>query len=187
MKKIIFILLVFLATTATAGDYGKEFLQTLQNDGKESTATVYNDGKESVSAIYNDAKSVVSTVYTDGKSAVSELYPDVKSAIISIAQGIGIAAEHVYEVLVKKYVVIGVVELLIFILAAFLLIFGFVSTYKYINSYKVITWKIVFPVLLIVIGGITAYNVNYYDMLMGIINPEFGAINYILEYARGIM
>lgn len=176
MKKIIFILLIFLATTATAGDYGKEFLQTLQNDGKESIATVYND-----------AKSVVSTVYTDGKSAVSELYPDVKSAIISIAQGIGIAAEHVYEVLVKKYVVIGVVELLIFILAAFLLIFGFVSTYKYINNNKFITWKIIFPILLMIIGGITACNVNYNDMLMGIINPEFGAINYILEYARSVM
>jgi hypothetical protein len=123
--KLLFILLVFLATTATAENKSNNFLQTLQNDGKESIATVYND-----------AKTVVSTVYTDGKSAVSELYPDVKSAIISIAQGIGIAAEHVYEVLVKKYVVIGVVELLIFILAAFLLIFGFVSTYKYINNNK---------------------------------------------------
>jgi hypothetical protein len=31
------------------------------------------------------------------------------------------------------------------------------------------------------------FNVNYDDMLMGLINPEYGAINYILDFSKGLV
>lgn len=173
MKKLIFILLTFLSINS----FAEEKLGTL----------LRNDSKELVSTLYNDGKDAVSTVYNDGKTAVSELYPDVKSAIISIAQGIGVAAEHVYSVLVKKYIVIGVKELIIALFALFLFSFGLWQFYKYVNNTKIINWKIVFPILLCVLGLCVGLKVNYDDLLMGLINPEFGAINYILEYAKGLV
>jgi hypothetical protein len=47
-----------------------------------------------------------------------------------------------------------------------------------------ITWKIIPGIVVVIIGFIIACNVDYYTMLMGLINPEFGAINYILEFVK---
>lgn len=169
-------MLVFLATASYADNKFGDILLQVQQDGGEAIGTIYNDGKE-----------VVKTVYNDGKSAVSELYPDVKSAIVSIAQGIGVAAEHVYTVLVKKYIVMGFKEALIAVFALCMFGFGLFQFYKYVNNTKIINWKIIFPLLLCILGLFVGFKVNYDDMLMGLINPHFGAINYILEYAKGIM
>ena len=170
MKKIFFIMLVFLATASYAEN---KLGSVLINDSEAAISTLYNDGKEAVQTVYND-----------GKSAVSELYPDVKSAIVSIAEGIGVAAEHVYTVLVKSFVVKGIKELIITIFALFIFGFGLHQFYKYVNNTKVINWKIIFPLLLCILGLFVGFKVNYDDLLMGLINPHFGAINYILEYAK---
>ena len=170
MKKLFFILLVLIATSVSAEN------KLLNN--------IRTDSKELVSTIYNDSKAVVTTVYEDSKDAISELYPDVKSAIVSIAQGIGVASEHVYKVLVKKYIVLGVKELLIFASFIIILLFGVVATYKYIKNNSVITWKLIFPIVMTCVGFIGLQSINYDDMLMGLINPEFGALNYILEYVK---
>jgi hypothetical protein len=37
------------------------------------------------------------------------------------------------------------------------------------------------------IGLVMMVNVNYDNMLMGLINPEYGAIDYILEYSKTII
>lgn len=166
-------MLVFLATASYAENKFGDILLKAQQDGGAAVETLYNDGKE-----------VVKTVYNDGKSAVSELYPDVKSAIVSIAEGIGVAAEHVYSVLVKSFVVKGVKELIIAVFALLIFGFGLYQFYKYVNNTKVINWKIIFPLLLCILGLFVGFKVNYDDLLMGLINPHFGAINYILEYAK---
>ena len=176
MKKVFFILLTFLATASYADNKFGDILLKAQQDGGSA-----------VEALYNDGKSVVSTVYNDSKSAVSELYPDVKSAIVSIAEGIGVAAEHVYHVLVKSFVVKGVKELIIAVFALLIFSFGLYQFYKYVNITKVINWKIIFPLLLCVLGLFVGFKVNYDDLLMGLINPHFGAINYILEYAKNLV
>lgn len=176
MKKIFFILLTFLATASYADNKFGDVLLKAQKDGGSAVET-----------LYNDSKAAVTTVYNDSKTAVSELYPDVKSAITSIAQGIGVAAEHVYTVLVKSFVVKGVKELIIAIFALLIFSFGLYQFYKYVNNTKVINWKIIFPLLLCVLGLFVGFKVNYDDLLMGLINPHFGAINYILEYAKGLV
>ena len=75
-----------------------------------SADTLYHDGKAVVDSVYHDGKAVVSTVYQDAKAGATTIYPDVKAAVVSIGKAIGVAAEHVYGVLVKKYFVLGVKE-----------------------------------------------------------------------------
>ena len=91
----------------------------------QSTEQVYTDARAAIDTVYHDGKAAVQTVYSDMKSGTSSLYPDVKKAVVSIANSLGVAAEHVYTVLVKKYIVLGVKELGIFLGAIVLLLFVF--------------------------------------------------------------
>lgn len=169
MKKIIFIVFaIFTFSTVFAADDN-----SIGAKASDAVATVYDDSKE-----------VVSTVYNDGKDLIKSAYPEVKEAVKAIAGAIGVAAEHVYGVLVKKFVVDGIMHAMWFVAGLILVIFGFRSSNKYMKHNDVITWKVVFPVLYIGIGAIILACVNYTDMLMGIINPEYGAINYIIEYTQ---
>ena len=140
----------------------------------------------SVDSVYHDGKAVVSTVYNDAKAGASSIYPDVKSAIVSIGKAIGVAAEHVYGVLVKKYFVIGVKEACILVGGIIIFFIGLWNWRKYTKNMQAITYAVIVPVVLMIIGICTVFNVDYDAMLMGIINPEYGAINYILEYAKQI-
>jgi hypothetical protein len=38
--------------------------------------------------------------------------------------------------------------------------------------------------IVVIIGLIIACNVDYYTMLTGLINPEYGAIDYILKFVK---
>ena len=124
------------------------------------------------------------TLYSDSKEVIGTLYPEVKSAVVSIAKAIGVAAEHVYVVLVKNYVVIGVKWLILFIIGAGLVVFGGVVLYK---SKSPITYKSAILLLMIIFGTIVLFKIDYDSMLMGLINPEYGAINYILEVSKDLI
>jgi hypothetical protein len=43
------------------------------------------------------------------------------------------------------------------------------------------------PALCLIIGFFMIVNIDYDAMLMGLINPEYGAINYILEYSKELI
>jgi hypothetical protein len=89
--------------------------------------------------------------------------------------------------LVKKYFVLGVKEAFIFLFGLVMFIFGVFAWRKATPVGQPITYRVIVPLILILFGSLTLYNVNYDTMLMGIINPEYGAINYILEYTKGIV
>lgn len=143
--------------------------------------------KVTFSQVYEDGVTAISTVYNDGKTAVSELAPEIKTAIIAIAQSLGVAVEHVYTVLVKKFVVDGVVQLIPFLIGLVLLILGWVKLEKFLRGNKAITWHIFYPIALVVVGIVALTSVNYQTMLLGLINPEYGVINYILEYSKTLL
>ena len=143
--------------------------------------------KVTFSQVYEDGVTAISTVYNDGKTAVSELAPEIKTAIIAIAQSLGVAVEHVYTVLVKKFVVDGVVQLIPFLIGLTLLILGWIKLEKFLRGNKAITWHIFYPITLVAVGIITLTSVNYQTMLLGLINPEYGVINYILEYSKTLL
>lgn len=152
-----------------------------------SVDSVYHDGKAATDTLYHDGKAVVSTVYNDAKAGASSIYPDVKSAIVSIGKAIGVAAEHVYGVLVKKYFVLGIKEACILVGGIIIFFIGLWNWRKYTKNMQAITYAVVVPAVLMIIGIFTVFNVDYDAMLMGLINPEYGAINYILEYTKGII
>ena len=170
MKKIFYMLLALFVLTPPL----------LAAPTKTETPTE----KVTFSQVYEDGVTAISTVYNDGKTAVSELAPEIKTAIIAIAQSLGVAVEHVYTVLVKKFVVDGVTQLIPFLIGLILLVLGWIKLDRYIKQTPAINWHILYPVLLLIVGIVCLVTVNYQTMLLGLINPEYGVINYILEYSK---
>lgn len=154
---------------------------------KEAAELIHQDVKDMVSVTHDDIKSITTTLYGDGKEAVMSLYPDVKSAVIAIGQAIGVAAEHVYSVLVKKFIVDGIVQLLPFLLGIILITISWLKFGRYFKYYHRPEWHILYPIALLTIGVIILFHVNYNVMIMGLVNPEYGALNYILEYSKQIL
>lgn len=197
MKKffVLFVALfmcVALSAQTKAKDVAKKAIN--ENSGKFSemvsdvTSTLHDDSKSAISTVYNDGKEAISTVYNDGKDLASVIYPEVKSAVSSIAKAIGVAAEHVYKVLVKSYIVKGVKELLIFILGLIAALWLGVKRFnKLYTTEKVFNWKVILPAVWVIVGVVVLLKVDYNAMLMGLINPEFGAIDYILQYSKTIL
>ena len=140
-----------------------------------------------VDTIHGDVNGAVSTVYNDTKGAIESLYPDVKSAIVAIGKAIGVAAEHVYSVLVRQYVVEGVKWLLISIIGLLLTILGWITINKHVKNGGKLTYAVLFPAICTLIGVCILLRTDYNAMLMGLINPEWGAINYILEYTQNLV
>jgi hypothetical protein len=180
MKKFI---ILFLIAFMSINVFSKEKTNKTITNGIE---TVYDDTKGSITEVYTDAKSAVTTIYGDIKDATSGIYPDVKNAITEIARGLGVGAEYVWTVLVKQYVVLGIAELLKFILFLTILIIGIVLTIKVVNNSKEINWKIIPSVILTIIGLSLITSIDYITILQGLINPDFGAINYILEFIKSL-
>ena len=152
-----------------------------------SVDSVYHDGKAVVDSVYHDGKSAINTLYSDGKAGLSNVYPDIRSAVISIGKAIGIAAEHVYGVLVKKYFVMGVKQLGICLIGFISFIIGIIMWKKATPVGQPITYRVIVPLVLFIGGICTMAHVDYNEMLMGLLNPEYGAINYILEYSKTLI
>lgn len=136
--------------------------------------------------VYSDIKDGISVVYQDAKISTTALYPDIKKTISTIGQAIGVATEYVYTALVKKYVVIAAKELLIFIFSIILMVFGY-SSYSKKTKNTHITYRVIPSIICLVLGFILCTSVNYDAMLMGFINPEYEAINYILNYSKDLI
>lgn len=130
MKKIIlFILVLDMGMTGFATPQQKQ--NTLQ-----TVSTFHDDVKGTITTMHDDVAIITSTLYEDGKDAATALYPDVKSAVIAIGKAIGVAAEHVYTVLVKKFMVDGIVQLLPFILGLLLIGIGWYKLSKYLQVHE---------------------------------------------------
>lgn len=184
MKKfLILFAMIFAFTLCVSTDAYANVGDVLTN----SVDSVYHDGRAAVDTLYHDGKAVVSTVYGDLKEGATGIYPDVKAAVISIGKAIGVAAEHVYGVLVKKYFVMGVKQAGICLIGLIAMIIGFIGWKRATPVGQPITYRVIVPLVFMITGLITMCNVNYDDMLMGLINPEYGAINYILEYTKDLV
>ena len=184
MKKIIFCIILCSISTVSFGTETNES-STFVN----TVSTLYGDGKAVVDTLYQDSKSVVSTVYDDIKDGVKSVYPDVKAAVVEIAKALGVGAEYVFKVLVLKFVVDGAKELLFFIFALIILIIGFKGLKPYFKTTNsiTITYKIIPFIVITVIGIIMFFFVDFNQMLMGLINPGYGAINYILDFTKSMI
>lgn len=185
MKKfLILFAMVFAFTVCVSMSANAQVVEKVASVAVNSVDSVYHDGKSAVDSLYKDSKAVVGTVYQDAKDGFNNLYPDIKSAIMSIGHAIGVAAEHVYTVLVKKYFVLGIKQACVFLFGLVMFVWGVFSWKKATPVGQPITYRVIVPSILILFGFLSMYNVNYDEMLMGLINPEYGAINYILDYTK---
>lgn len=186
MKKIYFLIALLGIALMSFAKPVQEAKETL-NSAKEAVSSIHQDVKDIVSVTHDDLKSITSTLYGDGKDAITSLYPDIRSAVVAIGQAIGVAAEHVYTVLVKKFVVDGIVQLLPFLLGLFLIIIAWFKMSNYFKAHEKIEWHILYPTILLIAGIIALSCVDYNVMVMGLVNPEYGALNYILEYSKEML
>ena len=186
MRKFLFIFVLFFTFTSIV-NAKTNFINSSNNVLTNSVDTVYHDGKAVINTVYKDGKAVIDSVYQDGKFAFKTIYPDVKNAINQIAKGIGVVAEHLYEILVRKYFVLGITEALFFVLSLLAFIISCVWWNKSTSGNKQINYRVIFPAVLFIFSIIMLFNINYTDMVMGIVNPEYGAVDYILNFTKGYL
>ena len=186
MKKFYFIIALLgiaMMSFAKNAKETKEFLETT----KIGVTSIHEDVKSIVSTTHQDIKDITTTLYGDGKDAATALYPDIKQAIVAIAQAIGVAAEHVYTVLVKKFIVDAIVQSFPFLLGLLLIGIGWYKMANFFKTKDKVDWHIIYPTLMLLFGLIALSCVDYNTMVMGFVNPEYGALNYILEYSKAMI
>lgn len=180
MKK--FLILILVAILSIGGISAKsDKTGKVITDGIE---TVYGDTKSTIGEVYGDAKSAVTTIYGDMKDITAEIYPDVKNAITEIARGLGVGAEYVWTVLVRQQVVLGITELIELLLILSLIIAGIVWLWKTIKKNEAISWKVLPGAFLILFGTLMFGRVDLIIIVQGLVNPDFGAINYVLDFIK---
>jgi hypothetical protein len=187
MKKIISLLIAMLLVTGSYAAKKTDAVSTAHQDVEEAIAVAHEDVVGTLTTVYQDGKDVISTIYGDSKELAGNLYPEVKSAVIAIAKAIGVAAEHVYTVLVKKFVVDAIVQLLPFLLGLLLIGIAWFKMSGYFKAHEKIEWHILYPCTLLVAGIVALSCVDYNVMVIGLVNPEYGALNYILEYSKEML
>ena len=170
MKKIFILILIAILSIGGINAKSNKTSKII-TDGIE---TVYDDTKGTITEVYGDAKSAVTTIYSDVNDVTAEIYPDVKSAITEIARGLGVGAEYVWTVLVKQQVVLGITELIELLFILVLIIVGIVWLWKTVKKNESITWVVLPGAFLILFG----------TFIQGLINPDFGAINYVLDFIK---
>lgn len=193
MKKIFFFIMMLFSMTIMAKP--SEATKAV----KDGIVAVHDDVTGTVSTVYNDGKEAITTLYNDGKEVLAEVYPEVKEAITYIAKALGVAAEHVYITLTKKFLVDGIAELGILLLGMLLFGYGWYKMEKYIGNRPTvmnsdgtqgkapIDWKVLFPVFFLGLGIFVCSTVEYREMVVNLFNPEWGAINYILDTAKTLV
>lgn len=143
---------------------------------------------ETLSNTLDSAKVVVNNAVTtvDTSSNFKMIYSDIKDGIAALATGLKVGAEHVYTILVKQQIVIAITRLiLLFISLIFIL--NWFKKYKDPNE---IWWRNNDPTFLglvrifqITLSSIlfSIYIMSFSTITTGLINPEYGAIEKILE------
>ena len=157
-----------------------------------------------VKQVVSDIKSTADTMMMNADTALHQadtsklshkIYADVKSALTGLASGLKVGAEHVYAVLVKQSIVDAITYLLIGVIG-FLIVLSWFRSYK--SSEKWVAGedgdfvddgptmlgvvRIIQGVIGIVMFLIMMFNIS--TVVMGFVNPEFGAIQTILDFAK---
>jgi len=138
-------------------------------------------------------KSIVETAKAVDTSSVSkQLYSDLKSGIVGIAGALKVGAEHVYVILIKQQVVDAVLYIICGIIALIFLI-QFAKRSKDKEEQWYIdedggspTWIGIMRIFQVVIGFILLLVFFFHldNITTGFINPEFGALEQIMDWVK---
>lgn len=137
-----------------------------------------------IDSIKTDLNYAVTSI--DTSSVTKTIYQDVKSALVGLSSGLKVGAEHVYEILVKQQIVNSITYLILLTIALLLII----PLYRFIkfcvNNDDINEghfWICFFGVIIIgFFNVIMLFNID--NIIMGFVNPEYGAIEKILELIK---
>ena len=146
---------------------------------------------ESISNAVDSTKSAVKegVGVVDTSSNFKMIYTDIKDGISALASGLKVGAEHVYIVLVKQQIVNAITYLIIGIMGL-ILMSNFIKRYKDPKE----EWgdgdePTVLGVLRVfqaVLAGILilflVFSID--EIVMGFVNPEYGAIETIIDIVK---
>lgn len=198
MKKV-FAILAFIALTTTSVFADPKPKQDL--GGCEKVTTAVSNAVDSGKAAVKTAVSVIDT-----SSNFRRIYNDMSSGIMGLAQSLKVGAIHVYTVMVKQQLVNAIADLL-FVLILFGLSYYLYKLCRstYTSHLKLCGWKegergnnhdlddtakgimsIIIAVLacLTLITAIIVFGNSYHTIIMGFVNPEYGAMQDILNFVR---
>lgn len=168
-------LFIVLLSLITFNSYSNELL----DKAKEISTEIVDSTKQAVKE---------TTTFVDTSSNFKVLYSDLKSGLTALAESLKVGAEHVYIILVKQqvvnsitWIVIGIIPLLIFIVFAK----GFFKwARKESDESDGFSWFIfLLFVGATVIPGIIALT-HTQQIIMGFVNPEYGAIMDIINFVK---
>lgn len=121
-----------------------------------------------------------------------EVYTDAKEGIAGLAKALKAPAEHVYTILVKQQIVNAIVN---FLIPLVMFIFAVWGIRRYYLTPKDRRWsggdgissQDVFNITVWCLGiaAITLLCANLPSIVLGFVNPEYGAIKDIFEFVKG--
>ena len=157
---------------------------------------------QTVASVIDSTKSVVSNAIDSTKTAVKKgigivdtssnfkmVYTDIKDGITALALGLRVGAEHVYMVLVKQQIVYAIVHLIIGLFALFLIvnwINGYKDTKQKWSDGEAPTGLGIIKLIQIFIAGVMLIVFLFHidNIVMGFVNPEYGAIQEIIDIVK---
>lgn len=149
----------------------------------------------SISGFCSQNVSKDSTSDKQSKELTEQIYSDVKSVITGLAKELKVEAENVYAVIKSQQVVkstVNIIEYVLLILMLILGIKGIFIGYKHCSTdsygdknfdHPLFIFSSIATVLLLAIS-IGLFSTTITETITGFINPDFGAINYILQLIK---
>lgn len=182
MKKIKFLIATFIFFYTSFASTAKP-TNNLVTDVKNTTIGIVDSTKSAVTG-------AVKTV--DTSSNFKMIYSDLKDGVVALGQSLKVGAEHVYKVLVKQQIVKAVVFIFVFLVSLITGIlcykqWGKIETVeeRYQTSVKEVrpfVFTIVFGLISFITFLVFIFNVD--TMIMGFVNPEYGAIQDVIHFVQ---
>lgn len=174
MKKILLLAVMFLSATVYSQNTVEKTLNAVSNI---------------VDSLQKDVKDGVA--FVDTSSLYKTIYNDVKTGLTGLASGLKVGVEHVYAVLVKQQVVKSIAELVAWFLIPLLLtVLAIYIAFKFkwfsenvldntegFSAFGGVV-LIAIPLLICVLGP------SWQTIITGFVNPEYGAIQDIMNFIK---
>jgi hypothetical protein len=179
MKKFILTLSILFALGLTSN-----LIANTDSSAISSIITTTGNVIDSTKQAITETLSVVDT-----SSNFKNIYNDLKGGVAAIAQSLKIGAEHVFIVLVKQQVVNAIVYLVLALIGIILAFAAYRQwgLIKYnakgdLVEVRPVVFTVIFGVLSFILLIITIFNID--TIIMGFVNPEYGAIQDIIKFVR---
>ena len=163
------------------------------------TLTTFGNDTTSQTSKYRDVNGIsnqdVVLIPDTTKVTMSVVYKDIKSAIVGLSDGLKVGTEKVFVVLIKQQLVIAITDLILLLTFISLTTICFRSFLKYKNycydkehkwyntnydAHFEIPLSIILTIIFFIVS-ISCFISHIDNIITGFVNPEYGAIDRILE------